>query len=155
MESNSYESSRADAVDALNTLTADRERLVQSIHVPRALLAAYGALGAWWVAAAATASPGTNFEPPSSGWLGLLGVLVVSHLIRRETGIRFRAMGTRAAWAVIGILASCSTLFSVALGLVSLGARWAVAPISVAAFAVTTWLAGVAYQSAAEKLRRE
>jgi len=117
------------------------------------LLAASGALGAWWVAAAATASPGRNYEPPSAGWLALLGAFVVAYLIRRETGIRFQAMGARAAGALIGIVVTCLVLFSVSLGLVSFGLRWAVALTSVAAFAVTTWLAGVAYRSAVEKLR--
>lgn len=88
------------------------------------------------------------------GWLALALALVVAYLIQRETGIRFRKMGTRAGLAVSGIAAACLALYSISLGLVSFGLHWAVAVTSVVAFALTTWLAGVAYRSAAEQLRR-
>ncbi|WP_224760490.1 hypothetical protein [Salinibacterium sp. ZJ450] len=136
-------------------LSTDRERLAASVHVPWVLLAAFGGVGAWWVSAAAATNPGESYEPPSSGWLALVGTLVIAYLIQRETGVRFRSMGARAGWAVVGIIAACLVLFSVSLGLVSFNMHWAVVLTSLAAFAATTWLAGVAFQSAAEKLRRE
>jgi hypothetical protein len=79
---------------------------------------------------------------------------VIFHLIRRETGIRFRKMGPRAVVVTIAILALCLTLFSISLGLVSFGARWAVALTSLSAFGLVTWLAGIAYRSALDQLRR-
>ena len=63
-------------------------------------------------------------------------------------------MGTTANWAVAGIVATCTALFSVSLGLVASGLEWAVAFTSLAGFAATTWLAGVAYRSAFSTLRR-
>ena len=154
MENYSKDPSSDEAIAALNTLSTDRERLAVSVHVPWVLLAAFGGVGAWWVSAAAATNPGENYEPASSGWLALVGTLVVAYLIRRETGVHFRKMGTRASWAMVGIIAVCLVLFSVSLGLVSFGMHWAVALTSLAAFAATTWLAGVAYRSAVEQLRR-
>lgn len=154
MENHFKDPSPDEATAALNTLSTDRERLAASVHVPWALLAAFGGVGAWWVSAAAATNPGEDYEPPSSGWLALVGTLVVAYLIRRETGVGFRKMGTRAGWAMVGIIAVCLVLFSVSLGLVSFGMQWAVALTSLVAFAATTWLAGVAYRSAVEQLRR-
>ena len=154
MENEFQDPSPDEATAALNTLSTDRERLAAGVKVPWVLLAGFGGVGAWWVSAAATASPGENYQPPTSGWLALVAVLVVAYLIRQETGIRFRKMGTRAGWAMVGILAVCLALFSVSLGLVSFGMHWAVAITSVVAFTVTTWLAGVAFRSAVEELRR-
>lgn len=151
---NNYGASPDEASDALDALSADRRRLVQRVRIPWALMAAFGALGAWWVGSAATTEPGADYAPPSTAWIALLGVLVVGHLVQREIGVRFRALGARATWATIGILAACLVLFSVSLGLVSLDLHWAVALTSIAAFAVTTWLAGVACRSAVENLRR-
>lgn len=154
METHSQHPSADEAATALNALSRDWERLAASTHVPWILLAAFGGLGAWWVSAAAATNPGENYEPPSSGWLALVGALVVAYLIRRETGIRFRTMGAQANWAIVGIIAICLALFSISLGLVSFGLHWAVALTSLTAFATTTWLAGVAYRSAVQKLRR-
>lgn len=155
MENDLRRPTRDDVAEVLDTLHADRQRLASATKAPRLLLAAFGALGAWWVAAAATADPGANYEPPASGWLALVGVLVVAYLIRRETGIQFRTMGARAGWAVAGIVASCLVLFSISLGLVSFDLRWAVALTSAAAFVVTTALATLAYRSAIAKLCRD
>ena len=154
MESETEGPSRGEAAEALHTLSADRERLATSIRVPWGLLAAFGGFAAWWVGTAASTDPGPGYEPPTTGWLALGGVLLVAYLIRRETGIKFRAMGTRAGWAVAGIVTACLVLFSVSLGLVSFDLRWAVVLTSLAAFAVTTWLAAVAFRSAVAKLRR-
>lgn len=93
MESNSDRAPQHEANDALDSLTVDRERLVERLKVPWALMAAFGALGAWWVGAAASTQPGRAYEPPVTGWMALLGVFVVAHLVRRETGVRFRTMG--------------------------------------------------------------
>ncbi|WP_245643456.1 hypothetical protein [Sanguibacter suarezii] len=155
MESHSAHPSPDEAAAALNTLQADRERLATSVHVPWALLAAFGGVGAWWVSTAVTTRPGESYDPPSSSWLALVGALVVAYLVQRETGVRFRAMGARAGWVMVGILAVCLLLFSISLGLVSMGMQWAVALTSVVAFTATTWLAGVAYRSAVEHLRHE
>ena len=155
MENHSAHPSPDEATAALNTLSTDRERLAASVHVPWVLLAAFGGVGAWWVSAAVVANPGESYEPPSSGWLALVGTLVVVYLIRRETGVRFRKMGGRAGWAMVGIIAVCLLLFSISLGLVSFGMQWAVVVTSLVAFAATTWLAAVAYRSAVEQLRHE
>lgn len=144
--------SAKEAAARLNELSGDRRALAGSTRVPRILLAAYGGVAAWWVAGAASASPGENYQPPTSGWLALVAVLVVAHLMNRETGIRFKSMGPGAAAAMVGILLVCLTLFSVSLGLVSLGAGWAVAFTSLAAFGVVSWLASVAYRSALDRL---
>lgn len=81
-------------------------------------------------------------------------MLVVIHLIQRETGVRFRNMGWQAGLALAGIVISCLVLFSVSLGLVSIGLHWATAITSIMAFALTTGLTGWAYRSAAQNLRR-
>ncbi|MDK1361869.1 hypothetical protein QNO00_16570 [Arthrobacter sp. zg-Y1219] len=141
-----------DAAVRLSELSGDRRALAEGISIPRVLLAAYGGVGAWWVAQAATANPGANYETPTSGWLALVAVLVIAHLINRETGIRFQSMGGGAALAVVAILVVCLSLFSVSLGLVSLGAGWAVSFTSLAAFGLVAWLAGVAYRSALNRL---
>ncbi|GAA1149647.1 hypothetical protein [Nesterenkonia lutea] len=138
----------------MGTLEADRDRLASSVHAPWVLLVALGCMAAWWVSSAAFTSPGADYEPPTSGWLALVGALVVVYLIRRQTGVRFRSMGAQAGWAVAGVVVVCLVLFSVSLGLVSFGLHWAVALTSLAALVATTCLAGVAYRSAVERLRR-
>ncbi|MDQ0757053.1 hypothetical protein [Arthrobacter sp. B3I4] len=143
-----------DAAASLRELASDRQTLADGARVPRVLFAALGGVAAWWVAGAATSNPGENYEPPASGWLGLVVVLVVLHLIRQETGIRFRNMGARATTATIAIFAVCLALFSISLGLVSFGAPWAVALTSVSAFGLVTWLAGIVHRSALDQLRR-
>lgn len=153
MENHFRDPSREEAAAALNALSCDRERLAASVRAPWTLLAAFGGVGAWWVSAAAATNPGANYEPPPSSWLALVGALIVVYLIQRETGVRFRRMGARAGWAIVGIIAACLLLFSVSLGFVSFGMHWAVAPTSLVAFATTTWLASVAYRSAVEHLR--
>jgi hypothetical protein len=147
--------SSEDAAACLRDLASDRQALADGVHVPKTLLAALGGVAAWWVAAAATANPGENYEPPTSGWLGLVAVLVIVHLIRRETGIRFRKLGVRAAMAAIAIFVVCLTLFSISLVLASFGARWVVALTSLSAFGLVTWLAGIVYRSALDRLRRD
>ncbi|MBP3037755.1 hypothetical protein J2M53_16065 [Arthrobacter sp. zg-ZUI100] len=142
-----------EAAARLSEMSGDRRTLADGTRVPRVLLAAYGGVAAWWVAGAAAASPGKNYEPPTSGWLALVAVLIITHLMNRETGIRFQRMGPGATMAMVAILVVCLTLFSVSLGLVSLGAGWAVAFTSLAAFGAVTWLALVAYRSALERLR--
>ncbi|TQO20502.1 hypothetical protein FB472_2135 [Rhodoglobus vestalii] len=154
MESDFDSLSRSEAINKLGELTADRNRLADSIRVPWPLLAGFGAVAAWWVGAAATTSPGENFEPPATSGLAFAIIFVIAYLIQRETGIRFKRMGSRAVLAMVGILFGCFTLFSVSLGLVSFGMQWAVSFTSVVAFALTTWLTAVAYRSAAETLRR-
>ena len=152
MENNS--DARVEAVEALDALATDRRRLARQVQVPWALMTAFGALGAWWVGSALTAEPGANYEASSTAWLALLGALVVAYLVQHATGIRFRSLGARANWLVLGIVVACLVLFSVSLALVSLDLRWAVALTSIAAFVITTWLAGVACRSAVEHLRR-
>ena len=155
MERNLETTARDEAAESLATLSADRQRLAEQARVPAALMAAFGALGAWWVGSAATTDPGSSYEPPLTGWLALLGVLVVAHLVQRETGIRFRSLGARANGAIAGIVVTCLALFSLSLGLVSLDMRWAVMATSLTAFVITTWLAGVACHSAVDRLRRD
>ncbi|MDO5092911.1 MAG: hypothetical protein Q4D79_05730 [Propionibacteriaceae bacterium] len=153
MERN-LETSRSEATDALNSLAADRDRLTQHFRVPWRLMAAFGALGAWGVGAAALVPSGEGYEPPRTGWLALLGVLVVAYLVQRETGIRFRSMGAKATWLTVAAVVSCLVLFSVSLALISLELRWGVVLTSAVAFVVTTWLSGAAYRAAVEHLHR-
>lgn len=154
MENNFEDMRPDDAASALDALSADRQRLVADFQVPWPLMAAFGGVGAWWVAGAATATPGENYTPPSTGWLGVAAALIIAYLVRRETGIQFRKMGARASWATVGIVLICLTLFSVSLGLVSFGMHWAIAMTSLIAFIATTLLAGYAFRSAAETLAR-
>lgn len=143
-----------DANALLAELGSDRNVLADSVRVPTTLMAALGACAAWWVSTAATTAPGADYQPPTSGWLCLVAVLVIVHLIRRETGIRFRTMGPRAGVLLAVILLACLALFSVSLALVSLGAAWAVALTSLSAFGAVMWLSGAAFRSALEHLRR-
>ncbi len=157
MERNVNEPSQDEAAQTLASLTRDRDRLVEGIHIPWSLMAAFGALGAWFVGAAAATNPGAEYEPPQGIWMALLGVLVVGHLVQREMGIRFRtsAIGARATWAITGILGTLLALFSASLGLVASDMRWAVVITSLVAFGITTGLAGVAYRCAVENIRRD
>lgn len=155
MESNFQEPSHNEAKNALTELSADRDRLATSIGIPWTLFAGFGAVAAGWVGSAATASPGENYQPALTPiWLSLAVALVILYLLQRETGIKFRSLGSRGNVAMAGMLLSCLTLFSVALGLVSVGSQWAVFIAAVLAFAITTWLAAVVYRSAIENLRR-
>lgn len=138
----------------LDALQADRDRLVEKARVPWLLLALFGGVAAWWVAATAVTHPGGAYEPSSSTWLAPVAALGIAYFIRRQTGIGFRVMGARATWAVIAIIAMCMILFSVSLGLVSLGVHWAVALTSLAAFIGTTLLSAAAYRSALTRIRR-
>lgn len=156
MESN-FDEGRPSAEHAaaeLRNLATDRQALADGVRVPWSLLAGLGGVAAWWVAAAAMASPGADYEAPTSGWLGLVAVLLIGHLIRNETGIRFRKMGGRAALATVAIVLVCLVLFSVSLALVSVGAIWAVVLTSLSAFCLVTWLAGFAYRSTLDAVRR-
>jgi len=146
--------SSEEAAASLRGLAADRKALADGVHVPKTLLAALGGVAAWWVAGAAVANPGENYETPTSGWLALVAALVTFHLIRRETGISFRGMGLRGGLVTAGIIVLCLILFSISLGLVSFGARWAVVLTSLSAFGLVTWLAGIAFRSALDQLRR-
>ncbi len=154
MESNFQEPSPDEAKDALTELSADRDRLTAGVHIPWALLTGFGAVAAWWVGSAADTSPGENYEPSAQTGLGIAVVLVITHLLRRETGIKFRKLGARGNVAIAGIVFSSLALFSIALGFVSAGWHWAVIIPALFAFAITTWLSAVAYRSAIENLRR-
>ena len=44
-----FEGGRDEAAEMLTALSADRQRLAQQVAVPWALMAAFGALGAWLV----------------------------------------------------------------------------------------------------------
>ncbi len=154
MESNFTGPTPETAADTLKALSTDNDRLSQR-RVPWVLLAGFGAVAAWFVAAAATTTPGGDYEPPATLWLALVVTLTIAHLIQKETGIRFQQMGTKATLAFAGIIVAGLALFSASLGLVAFGATWAVAVTSLAAFVITTLLARVAYDSALERLRSE
>lgn len=148
MERNYEAVSSDEASEALAALADDRGRLASSIRTPWGLMAAFGAMAAWWVGTAAGTTPGANYEAPQSGWFALVGVLIVLHLVHRESGVSFRKMGATATWLVAAIIVSCLVLFSVSLGLVSLDLRWAVIITSLIAFAITTWLSALAFRAA-------
>ena len=154
MESNFTEPAPETAADTLKMLSTDNDRLSQR-RVPWVLLAGFGAVAAWFVAAAATTTPGGEYEPPATLWLALVVTLTIAHLIQKETGIRFQKVGTKATLAFVGIIVAGLALFSASFGLVALGATWAVAVTSLSAFVITTLLARVAYDSALERLRSE
>ncbi|MCC9204919.1 hypothetical protein [Arthrobacter sp. zg-Y769] len=151
MESNFRDPNEAAA--HLRNLAADRDTLAAGVTPPRALLAAIGALAACWVAAALDTRPGADYQSPSWTWL-LVGLLfVILHLIRRDTGLKFRRLGARANGAIALAALVCLFLFSVSLGLVSLGLGWAVMLTSLAAFAAVYGLTGVAFRAAVDQLR--
>jgi FtsH-binding integral membrane protein len=143
-----------DAAAALRTLDADRRALATQAAPPRALMAAFGAIAAWWVGAAQTTSPGAGYQPAAAGWLPVAAAIVVAYLVRERTGVRFRSSGPRAAGAFVAILVSCLGLYSASLALVSLGATWAVALTSAAAFLLVWWLATVAHRAALDHVAR-
>jgi hypothetical protein len=156
MESN-FETrpSAAEAAAQLHQLASDRNALAKRARAPWGLMAAFGVLGAWYVAAAAFTNPGANYEAPAHSFLPLVVVFVVLvHLLKRETGIQLRSLGWRGWTAALGAVAACCVLFSVSLGLVSVGLHWAVALAALVAFILVTWLVGVAVRSATEELRR-
>ncbi|MFP7761398.1 hypothetical protein [Marisediminicola sp. LYQ85] len=146
--------SAAEAAASLDDLELDRHTLAEGARVPRVLTAALGGVAAWWVGMAASTTPGADYEPPNTAWLAVAAVLVIGYLIRRELGVKFRAIGAKAVGALVAILVLCLALYSVSLGFVSFGLTWAVALTSLAAFALVTWLSGVAYRSALDNLRR-
>ena len=152
MESN-YHPSRDEAAAALNSLSSDRHRLATSIRTPWAFPVTYGALAALWVAGAVATQPGADYQARGPITLLAVGAMAVTYLLRHTTGIRFRSIGPRAAWSVLGVLALCLTLFSVSLGLVAFGLPWAVLVTAAAAFVGTMWLARRALRFAVEALR--
>ncbi|MCQ1953590.1 hypothetical protein [Arthrobacter sp. zg-Y238] len=142
-----------DAAARLRNLAADRNALAAGAAPPRTLLAGLGGVAACWVAGAADTHPGAAYESPSWTWL-LVGLLfVILHLIQRDTGLKFRRLGPRATGAVSAAVLLCLFLFSVSLGLVSLGITWAVTLTGLAAFVLVSWLAEVAYRAAVDHLR--
>ncbi|MCC9174822.1 hypothetical protein [Arthrobacter sp. zg-Y179] len=142
-----------DAAARLRNLAADRNALAAGAAPPRTLLAGLGGVAACWVAAALDARPGADYQSPSWTWL-LVGLLfVILHMIQRDTGLKFRRLGARANGAIALAALACLFLFSVSLGLVSLGLGWAVMITSLAAFAAVYGLAVVAYRAAVDHLR--
>lgn len=95
MESNVTGPTPETAADTLKALSTDNDRLSQR-RVPWVLLAGFGAVAAWFVAAAATTKPRDEYEPPATLWLALVVTLTIVHLIQKETGIRFPEVGTKA-----------------------------------------------------------
>lgn len=95
MESNVTGPTPETAADTLKALSTDNDRLSQR-RVPWVLLAGFGAVAAWFVAAAATTKPRDEYEPPATLWLALVVTLTIAHLIQKETGIRFPEVGTKA-----------------------------------------------------------
>ncbi len=100
-------------------------------------MVASGAVFAWFVADAASATPGTQYQANHNNLLAIGALCVTAYFVERETGVRFRKMGLK-AWALLAAVMIWTLLmFSVALGLVSLGHRlWIAVPI------LLTWVIG-------------
>lgn len=115
---------------------------------------AAGAAPAWFVADAASAHPGAGYEAGSGALLSVAVLLVVAHLVKKETGVRFGSLGARGWAAVAGGVVLALVMFSIALGLVASGHRpWLVAP-TVLAWAGGTACTAAWFRSCVDAVRR-
>lgn len=138
----------------LNALHTDRARLASRLATPWTLMVAAGAGMAWYVAGAATSHPGADAEA-GSGWILSWAILcLVVYLVQRETGVRFRRVGGRGWAMLLGLGVLTFSMFSVSLGIVSLGYRvWAAVPVAVT-WVLGTLGSGFVFRSCVESMNR-
>lgn len=138
----------------LAALDADRSRLSDHISISPWLTVAAGAALAWFVAEAATAHPGGDYRAGSGYLLACAALLIIAHLVKKETGVAFRRIGATGWVAVTVTLAWTLSMFSLALALVSTGHRfWTVVP-TLLAWAAGSFGAAVLFRSCTEAVRR-
>lgn len=146
--------SPSEAQRQLDSLDADRARFVAGLQTPWGLMIAAGAAMAWYVADAATAHPGAGYRP-GGGLLLSVGILfVVAHLVRAETGVKFRRIGVH-GWLWFMVLVGWTiAMFSAALALVSRGHRFWVAVPILSAWVVGTLGCAAVFRSCVNTARR-
>ncbi|MSS83438.1 hypothetical protein FYJ24_01390 [Actinomycetaceae bacterium WB03_NA08] len=154
MESDPTTASPVEISNSIDLLDADRARLTQSVAIPWSLFFAYGGVGAWFVANAASTSPGADYRAPGSFFLILAVGLVITYLLEQRSGIRFRTMGGQAIVFVTALIVTLLALYSVSLGLVSLDLSWAVVFTTLAAFLAATVLSKLVFSSALKRTAR-
>ena len=130
-------SNSQEAQDRLALLEADRERLANNLATPWTLMTAAGAALAWFVADGVTANPGEGYTAGDGSLLAIAVLFIIGYFVQQQTGVQFRRLGGRAFAGALGVMVWTLAMFSVVLGLVSLGLRpWAVVPV------LLTWMVG-------------
>lgn len=143
-----------DARSQLAALTSDRAQMASRLPVPWGLMAAVGLALAWFVGDAARTHPGGSYQPTDTYLFPLITLLLVGHLVQRETGVRFRRMGSAGGAAVAGLLLWTLLMLSVALALVSAGHSWLVFLPALLAGVVGTWGAGLVFRVCVKAVAR-
>lgn len=143
-----------DARAQLAALARDRAQMASRLPVPWGLMAAVGLAMAWFVGGAAQTNPGASYHPADTYLFPLITLLIVGHLVQRETGVRFRRMGIAGGVVGAGLLVWTLLMFSVALALVSTGHSWFVLIPSLLAGAVGTWGAGLVFRACVKTVAR-
>lgn len=154
MENDSTSASSTEIHNSIDSLDADLTRLTQNVTTPWPLFVAYGGVGAWFVANAATTSPGADYQAPGSFFLILAVGLVITYLLEQRSGVRFRTMGGQAIGFMTALVVTLLALYSVSLGLVSLDLSWAVTFTTLAAFLAATVLSKLVFSSALKRTAR-
>lgn len=136
-----------DIRERIDALDRDRATLEKRLQAPRGLMWAAGAAVAWAVADAATSSPGASYRPGGGYLLAIAALLVISHLVQKEVGVRFRQIGV-SGWLMIGATAVGDlALFCIGLALVSTGHRWLTVLPVLLAWAMGAWGATGVFRS--------
>jgi|GEM_PF-3284434 hypothetical protein len=143
-----------DIRERIDALDRDRATLEKRLQAPRGLMWAAGAAVAWFVADAATSNPGVSYRPNGGYLLSIAALLVISHLVQKEVGVRFRQIEV-SGWLMIGAtVVSALVLFSVGLMLVSTGHRWLTVVPILLAWAVGAWGATSVFRACARAAGR-
>lgn len=143
-----------DIRERIDALDRDRATLEKRLQAPRGLMWAAGATVAWFVADATTSNPGVSYRPNGGYLLSIAALLVISHLVQKEVGVRFRQIGV-SGWLMIGAtVVSALVLFSIGLMLVSTGHRWLTVLPILLAWAVGAWGATGVFRACARAAGR-
>lgn len=136
-----------DAAASLEQLRADRENLDRRTQAPAWLAPALALVGTGYVASPALTSEGSSAPAYA---MGLIAVVVLLEVARRQTGRKDHGPTLR-QWPLLGLLLLVVLLmFSISLGLVSLGhAAWVVLPALVAGISLFLGIRSLARQAGA------
>lgn len=85
---NDFGVSPEEAREQLDILESDRAHMADRVPTPWGLMTAAGAALAWFVADAATANPGPQYEAGIGYLLAVAVLCLVAYFVRRDTGIR-------------------------------------------------------------------